>query len=642
MCGIVGRFNYRSGAPVADHTLAAMCELVGHRGPDGQGVWHDGAVGFGHRRLAVIDTSSAGRQPLQTADGRLTITFNGEIYNFAELRRELEQHGCQFRSRTDTEVILQAYRQYGVDCLGRLRGMFAFAIWDADKRRLFAARDRLGKKPFYYRSDSDGFAFASEPKAFLAEPSFVAEADPAALYHYLSFQYVPSPASAFRGLQRLPAAHYLLLEDGRVSIERYWTLPYSPKRAISEAEAAESVLADLTEATRIRLVSDVPLGAFLSGGIDSSLVVALMADAGAGRVKTFSIGFDEAEYNELAYARMVAERFGTDHHEAIVRPDAVAILPKLIWHYNEPFADSSAIPSFYLAEMTRQHVTVALTGDAGDENFAGYDRYVASQLARRLDAIPHGARRAIARLSAAVPSGGPRSGLSRLRRFLAAAADSSERRYARWMFHFDETQKQSLCSPEFLAKAGSLDSAGRLEMLLASSRSDDPLDAALHTDVLTYLPDDLLVKMDIATMAYGLEARSPFLDHVLMERAARLPVDLKLHGTTKKYLLKLVARRLLPDRVIDRPKMGFGVPLDQWFRGPLRDFAHDVLLGSRCRSRGLLQVAAIERLLHEHETRTQNWHYHLWNLLVLELWHQTFIDAKPTVPEVSATVGTVA
>lgn len=642
MCGIIGRFNYRSGAPVADHTLAAMCELVGHRGPDGQGVWSDGPVGFGHRRLAVIDTSSAGRQPLQTADGRLTITFNGEIYNFGELRRELEQHGCQFHSRTDTEVILHAYQRYGVDCLSRLRGMFAFAIWDADKRRLFAARDRLGKKPLYYRNDSDGFAFASEPKAFLAESSFVAEADPRALFHYLSFQYVPSPASAFRGLHRLPPAHYLVLEDGRLSIERYWTLRYSPKRSISEAEAAESVLADLTEATRIRLVSDVPLGAFLSGGIDSSLVVALMAGAGGGRVKTFSIGFDEAEYNELAYARVVAERFGTDHHETIVRPDAIAILPKLIWHYNEPFADSSAIPSFYLAEMTRRHVTVALTGDAGDENFAGYDRYLASQLARRFDGIPRSVRHAISRLAAALPGGATRSTHGRLRRFLETAADSHERRYARWMFHFDGAEKQAICSPEFLAQAGPLDSAAHLETLFASSTSEDHLDATLRADVLSYLPDDLLVKVDIATMAHGLEARSPFLDHIVMERAAHLPVHLKLRGGTKKYILKRVARTLLPDEVIDRPKMGFGVPLDRWFRGPLRDFTHDVLLGSRCRSRGLFQVATIERLLHEHQTNRRNWHYHLWNLLILELWHQTFIDAKPAAAEASVSVGTVA
>jgi asparagine synthase (glutamine-hydrolysing) len=643
MCGISGRVNYRSGAPVDAARLEAMCDLLQHRGPDGFGVWTDGAVGFGHRRLAVIDPSSAGRQPLSTADGQVTITFNGEIYNFQDLRRELEQDGCRFVSRTDTEVILHAYRRYGVDCVTRLRGMFAFAIWDASERRLFAARDRAGQKPFYYREDADGLAFASEPKAFLAEPSFVAEVDPEALFDYLSFQYVPSPGSAFRGLRRLPPGHVLVVDNGRVRTDRYWALRYSPKSTASEAEATEQIRADLAEATRLQLVSDVPLGAFLSGGIDSSLVVALMAQAGAGRVKTFSIGFDDREYDELAYARQVAERFGTDHHEAIVRPDAVAILPKLVWHYNEPFADSSAVPTLYLSEMTRRHVTVALNGDAGDESFAGYERYAASRLAARLDRIPLPARRALARWTRTRPSGSrPRSTQSRVQRFLEAAADSRARRYARWMFHFDDGRKREICTPEFLARAGSRPSAARYDALFAASPHEDLLDATLRADVESYLPDDLLIKVDIATMAYGLEARSPLLDHVVMEHAAMLPVDLKLRGTVKKYLLKRIARGLLPDAVIDRPKMGFGVPLDHWFRGPLRPLAHDVLLGSRLRSRGYFRPDAIERLLREHETGQRNWHYQLWNLLVLELWHQTFIDARPApapaplAPEVTA------
>lgn len=640
MCGISGRVNYRTGAPVAADTLAAMGDLLRHRGPDGQGVWTDGAVGFGHRRLAVIDPSEAGRQPFQTTDGRFTITYNGEIYNFRDLRCELEQHGCRFVSRTDTEVVLQAFRHYGIDCLTRMRGMFAFAIWDRQEQRLFAARDRLGKKPFYYRQDADGLAFASEPKAFLAESSFVPEADPRQLLDYLSFQYVPSPASAFRGLQRLPPAHYLVVERGRVSIERYWTLRFSPKRSLSAADAADEIGAELGEATRMRLVSDVPVGAFLSGGLDSSLVVALMAGAGAGRIKTFSIGFDQAEYNELAYARRVAEHIGTDHHEAIVKPDAVALLPKLVWHYNEPFADSSAIPTFYLAEMTRRHVTVALTGDGGDESFAGYERYLAARLASYLDRIPRPTRLALSRWANAVPSGPPRSIRHRMQRFLAAAADPAGRRYARWMFHFDEGHKREICSPEFLAEAASPDSAGRFEPLVGAGK--DLLDGMLEADVLNYLPDDLLVKVDIATMAHGLEARSPFIDHVLMERAARLPVDFKLRGTVKKYLLKRVARTLLPDQVIDRPKMGFGVPLAEWLRGPLRELAHDTLLGSRFRTRGYFRMDLVERLLQEHVAGTRNWHYHLWNLLVLELWHQTFIDGSPTLPEATSVASTSA
>jgi asparagine synthase (glutamine-hydrolysing) len=641
MCGIAGRINYRTGAPVDPRIVHAMCDRLQHRGPDGDGVWSEGAVGFGHRRLAVIDPSSAGRQPLQTADGRFTITFNGEIYNFQDLRRDLERRGARFATRTDTEVILHAYAQYGAACLDHLRGMFAFAIWDARDRRLFAARDRAGQKPFYYREDADGLAFASEPKAFLAEPSFVPEVDAASVWQYLSFQYVPSPGSAFRGLRRLPPGHFLVVEHGRVAIQRYWTLRYEPKSAMSEAEAAEQLRADLAEATRIMLVSDVPIGAFLSGGIDSSLVVALMTEAGAGRVKTFSIGFDEAAYDETAYARRVAERFATDHHEAIVRLDALAVLPKLVWHYNEPYADSSAIPTFYLSEMTRRHVTVALNGDAGDESFAGYERYAAYLMAAWTDRMPRAARGALAACAGSLPRGRRRTLWSRAQRFLSAAADSGARRYARWNFHFDDDEKRAICTPDFLARAEGVESAARYEALFADLPGADPLDVLLHADVETYLPDDLLVKVDIATMAYGLEARSPLLDHVVMEHAACLPADLKLRRTEKKYLLKRVARGLLPDAVIDRPKMGFGVPLDRWLRGPLRDLVHDVLLGTRMRDRGYFRMDAVERLVRDHETGRQNAQYQLWNLLVLELWHQTFIDvgiqaAEMAVPTVAS------
>ncbi|MGC4085040.1 MAG: asparagine synthase (glutamine-hydrolyzing) [Vicinamibacterales bacterium] len=627
MCGIAGRFNFRTARPVEARSLTAMCDLIRHRGPDGDGTWTSGAVGFGHRRLAIIDLSPGGHQPMSTADGRLTITFNGEIYNFEELRQQLEARGHRFRSRSDTEVILHAYDEFGVECLSHLRGMFAFVIWDERTRRLFAARDRAGKKPLYYREDADGLVFASEPKAFLAEPSFVPEAEPNALFHYLSLQYVPAAESAFAGVRRLPPAHYLLVEDGRVSVTRYWTLRYSPKLQVSEEEAEAQTLDLLREATKLRMISDVPLGAFLSGGVDSSLIVALMAEVGAGQVKTFSIGFEEEAYNELPYARMVAKRFGTDHHETIVRPDAVAILPKLIWHYNEPYADSSSIPTMYLAQMTRRHVTVALNGDAGDENFAGYTRYVASLLARRFDRIPLPLRRVLAALTggAVVPD----SLMSRARRFLQAAAETPERRYARWMFHFFDAQKQHLCTPEFLARVTAPDSATLLEQLFAQARGEDLLDATLHVDVHSYLPDDLLVKVDIATMAHSLEGRSPFLDHQVMEYAAALPTSLKLRGTDKKYLLKRIARRYLPAELIDRPKMGFGVPLDHWFRGELNALAHDVLLDSRARQRGYFRMTEVERMLREHEQRQHNWHYQLWNLLVFELWHRMFIDARP-------------
>ena len=629
MCGIVGRVNFKSGSPVTPSVLGDMCELIRHRGPDGDGVWASGHVGFGHRRLAVIDLSPAGRQPMHTADGELTITFNGEIYNFEEIRDELAARGCRFVSRSDTEVILQAYREFGVDCLSRLRGMFAFAIWDSSKNRLFAARDRIGKKPFYYREDADGLAFASEPKAFLAEPSFTPAVDRTALYDYLSFQYVPSPDSAFQGLKRLSPGHYLLQENGRIAVNRYWSLGFEPKTRASEDDAAEGVLEQLRVATRLRLISDVPLGAFLSGGVDSSLVVALMSEAGGGRVKTFSIGFDEKEYDERPFAKQVAQLFGTDHHELTVRPDAVALMPKLVWHYNEPFADSSAIPTFYLAEMTRRHVTVALNGDGGDESFAGYERYLASLLARRIERIPLALRRRLARAAAGIQPGPSRTFRSRTLRFLQGVADLPERRYARWIFHFDDETKRQLCSPEFLAGAGSGESAQKVESLFEQAGDVDFIDALLSVDASSYLPDDLLVKVDIASMACGLEARSPLLDHKVMESAARLPVSMKLKGAEKKYLLRKIARRVLPASIIDRRKMGFGVPLERWLREDLRDMVHDVVLGQTLRRRGYFNAAFLERIVREHEQRIRNWQYPLWNLLMFELWHQTFIDRPP-------------
>ena len=639
MCGIAGRVNFLSGAPVTRKVVEGMCGLLAHRGPDGWDVHVDGPVGLGHRRLAIIDLSSAGTQPMSTADGRLWITFNGEIYNFLDLRAELEARGHVFRSRTDTEVILAAYETYGVECLGRLRGMFAFAIWDARRRRLFAARDRLGQKPLHYWIDRDGIAFASEPKAFLADPAFTPEADPAAIVEYLAFQYVPAPRSAFRGLRKLPPAHYLVVQDGNVRIERYWRLSYARKRPLNEADAAEELRDRLSEAVRLRLISDVPLGAFLSGGIDSGTVVALMAACGSGPVKTFSIGFEQKEYDELPAARLVAERYGTDHHEFVVRPHALRLLPALVWHYNEPFADSSAIPTFVLSELTRRHVTVALNGDGGDENFAGYERYRANVVARYLDRIPRLLRASVAQAAGHIPRGGnPRSVLSRGRRFFEAAAQDREQRYVSWMSHFNANLRREVCTPEFLAAAAT-DPDERLLNAYAQSDATDFVDATLDVDVNNYLPDDLLVKVDIASMAHGLEARSPFLDHELMEFAASLPSDLKLKAGAKKYILKQAARPLLPSEILDRPKMGFGVPIDAWFRTELKELVSDLVGSAAFRDRGILQPFRIQRLIEEHVDGVRSWHYQLWNVLMLELWYRAFIDQRPAAfPDVEGQV----
>ena len=627
MCGIAGRWNFRTGAPVDAALIHGMCDLLAHRGPDGEGVHTDGPLGLGHRRLAIIDLSPAGRQPM-TDDGRLWITFNGEIYNFLELRSELEGHGHQFRSHSDTEVLLAAYRQWGIDCLSRLRGMFALALWDSAERLLFIARDRLGKKPLHYWLDRDGVAFASEPKAFLADPGFEVRPDPVALSTYLSLQYVPAPMSAFAGLQKLPPAHYLTVRDGHVEIKRYWKLRYSPKQQLSEREAIDEMMRRLRDAVRLRLISDVPLGAFLSGGIDSGTIVALMAEF--GRVKTFSIGFEEAQYNELGPARLVANRYGTDHREFVVRPDALSVLPDLVWHYNEPYADSSAIPTFYLAQLTRQSVTVALNGDAGDENFAGYDRYRATALAARYDRLPRLVQGVVQAGARGMPARSSSRLASRVQRFLGALEQPPQQRYAQWMLHFDSSLKTELMTPEFSQAAAAADPVGWLTSWYEQSDAPDFVDATLDVDVNSYLPDDLLVKVDIASMAHGLEARSPFLDHELMEFVASLPSSLKLNGSTQKYLLRQAAASLLPAEILTRPKQGFGVPLDVWFRADLRDFTRDLLLSREARARGYFQPAVIERLIAEHVVGTRNWHPQLWNLVMFESWHRQFVDERPS------------
>jgi asparagine synthase (glutamine-hydrolysing) len=630
VCGIAGRINYVSERPVSAALVQGMCDLIAHRGPDGSGVWTRGHAGLGHRRLAIIDLSEAGAQPMSTSDGQIWLTFNGEIYNFLELRSELEARGHRFQSHTDSEVILYAYREYGVECISRLRGMFAFAIWDEPRRRLLVARDRLGKKPLFYTTDSDGLAFASEPKAFLADPSFVPAPNAQALSAYLTYQYVPAPMSAFAGVHKLPPAHYLVVEDGRVTVQRYWKLSYATKRNLTEGEAVEELRSRLREAVRIRLVSDVPLGAFLSGGIDSGAIVALMSELGAAPVRTFSIGFKEKEYDELEYARLVAKRYETRHEEFVVRPNALEILPRLVWHYNEPFADSSAIPTFLLSELTRRYVTVALNGDAGDENFAGYERYRANVLASRFDEIPPALRRPLDLLARMVPaSGTSKSVMSRGKRFLEALGEGRERRYVRWMSHFQPLLKSELCRAEFQEVAGG-DASDILLRSYAKSDAPDFVDATLDVDVNNYLPDDLLVKVDIATMAHGLEGRSPLLDHPLMEFAASLPSGLKMNGAIKKYILKEAVKPLLPKEIIERPKMGFGVPLDHWFRHELKDLAYDVLLSGSLRQRGYFHEHVVRRLLDEHTRGVRSWHYQLWNLLMFESWHRMFIDARPT------------
>jgi len=627
MCGIGGKLFFDRARVVDPALLSQMSAVLRHRGPDDAGVYYDGQIGLAHRRLSIIDLSPAGHQPMSNIDGTVWITYNGEVYNFLDLRKELENDGVTFRSKTDTEVILSLYERHGTDCIRYLRGMFAFAIWDGRSRSLFLARDRLGKKPLYYYHDAEKFVFASEPKGILQDPEIPVSADFQAIHHYLTFGYVPSPQSAFLGFRKLPPAHYLVVRDGKVQVERYWRLRYDLKNRLTEEEQCEQLLANLREAVRIRMISDVPVGAFLSGGIDSSTIVALMSEFSSGPVKTFCMGFEEEEYNEIPYARLVAERYGTDHHEFVVKPDVVAVLPELIWYYNEPYADCSAISTYYLAKMTQQHVGVALNGDGGDENFAGYGRYLDNLSEVWFDRLPWLLRRSLESTAKMLPDLGHSRGLYlRGKRWLAAACQEPRRRYARWISFFLNTWKTELYTPSFREAMGSCDSVGLLLDAYPCGDHADVVDGALAADVAMYLPEDLLVKVDIATMAHSLEARSPMVDHRFMEFAASLPSDRKLKGGTKKYILKQAVRELLPAAVIDRPKQGFGVPIGPWFRKELREMAYDVLLSSRCVGRGLFQRAYLQQILDEHMQGRVSWHPQLWCLLMLELWFQRFID----------------
>jgi asparagine synthase (glutamine-hydrolysing) len=589
-------------------------------------VWVDGQIGLGSRRLAVIDLSPRGHQPMSNEDDTLHIAFNGEIYNFQEIRRRLASDGHTFRSDTDTEVILHLYEQLSGTVLRDLRGMFAFAIWDARDRTLFIARDRLGKKPLFYYEDARTFAFASEAKALLQDPDVRAAADPEAIHHYLTYGYVPAPGSAFRGIRKLPPGCYLTVRNGQTSVQRYWTLRYLPKRREPAEALAGELLERLREAVRLRLISDVPLGALLSGGIDSSAVVAMMRQVTTGRIQTFSIGFENPAYDERRYAREVARRFDTDHHELVVRPDAAELLPRLAWHYDEPFADSSAVPSFAVCELARRFVTVALNGDGGDESFFGYDRYLAAALSRPYDTIPRRLRTLVARATRHVPTGGPKTASYRMRRFAEVLPLDARRRYGRWLTQFDDDSKRALYTPDFAAALGAVESEALLDAAYEASDAPSFVEATVHTDVQMYLPGDLLVKMDIASMAHSLEVRSPFLDHEIVEFAASLPASLKLRGLTKKYLLKRAFDGILPPTVSRRSKMGFGVPIEHWLRDGLRNAAYDLLLSRRAIGRGYFRPDVVRRYLDEHAAGTAHHHFRLWTLLMLELWHRTFID----------------
>lgn len=629
MCGITGKVYFDSGE-VAKGDLEKMGNAIAHRGPDQADTYvsPNKKVGLGFRRLAIIDLSAKASQPMSYR-GRYWIVFNGEIYNYQSLRDDLIKEGYKFVSKSDTEVILAAYDKYREAVVKKLRGMFALAIFDTQEQTLFCARDRVGKKPFKYYHDSRVFIFASELKAILTQKDYKREVDHLAIHHYLTLQYVPAPLTGFKGIKKLEAGHYLLLDikTGQLTKKQYWRLDYSHKLEQTEEEWKRQIMTKLEEAVALRMISDVPLGAFLSGGIDSSAIVALMSKHSSTPVKTFSIGFEEERYNELGYAKIIAEKFKTNHTEFIVKPDAIEVLPLLVRHYEEPYADSSALPSYYVSKMTREHVTVALNGDGGDENFAGYSRYSVQKFALAYDRwrLLHNT---IARPAASALYGLVKNTLTeRADRFARTMSKDYARRYANYICYFTNEAKAQLYSPAFQAEAATHNSEDVIAQKFAEARTPDRLDQTLYADFSGYLPDDLLVKMDIATMANSLEGRSPFLDHELLELTAKMPFELKLKGRDqKKYILKEALRGLVPDEVMFRPKMGFGVPIEKWFRGDLNRYTTAILTGARAKKRGLFRPEAVAGILAAHEQTKVNFANQIWALLTLELWFEEYFD----------------
>jgi asparagine synthase (glutamine-hydrolysing) len=641
MCGIAGfveTTNNGSHVCKPSHVLEQMCQVIAHRGPDDQGTLAArGAAWLGMRRLAIIDLAG-GQQPIANETGTMHIVFNGEIYNYPELRSGLLTRGHEFQTHSDTETILHLYEERSARCVDDLRGMFAFAIWDERKRELFIARDRVGKKPLYYTVTQKGtLVFGSELKSLLAHPEVEARTNPRAVDAYLSFGYVPDPFSIFEGIHKLPPGSHLTFRDGRVEIKQYWDFTYG---ATDETHATgdsthfdeEACLVELRrlldEAVRVRLISEVPLGAFLSGGVDSSTIVGLMARhakrTGAPKVKTFSIGFNEDTYDELKYARVAAKHFDTDHHEFVVTPDACEIAGTIVRHFDEPFSDSSAIPTYIVSKLAREHVTVALSGDGGDELFGGYTRYVTEHNRSGFSRLPGAMRRGVLHpLSRRLPHG------ARGRNYLYNIALDGVDRYADNVSLFSQLSRDALYTDDFqtqLRAVGATSITTLFRELAARVHTGEALDELLYIDSKTYLPGDILTKVDRMSMAVSLETRAPLLDHKLIEFVGRIPARLKMKGTETKHILKRAVEDLVPGEILHRPKQGFGIPLDEWINRQLRDQIHETLTSPRMNERGLLKPAYVATLLDEHERGRRDHSTQLWSLFMLELWHREYVD----------------
>ena len=628
MCGIAGIVGAERDCRVEESEVRRMCNTIVHRGPDDEGVWVNGHVGLGMRRLSIIDLSS-GHQPIHNEDQTIWIVFNGEIYNFLELRPELEKRGHRFYTNTDTEVIVHLYEEYGDDCVKKLRGMFALAIWDKERQRLLLARDRFGKKPLLYAFHKGRLLFGSEIKELLAVAPDLGDVNLQGLLSYFSFGYIPDPQTAFSRIRKLPPGHTLEFAAGHMKTSSYWDLPrFGSRQVRSEEECLEELEHRLGEAVRIRLISDVPLGALLSGGVDSSTVVALMSKYSSGPVKTFTIGFGRKEFSEADHARLVAERFKTEHHELIVEPNFVETLEELTHQLEEPFADASMVPTYYVSRLARKHVTVALAGDGGDELFAGYDRYQLNLRRRQqFGFMPSWAGRIYRKhLFPSLPA------RTYGRRFLYTMSLPESDRYLDEMsFLRTDGRERSLFSRDFLAFADQSPSAlVSFRNYLKAAPAEDSLSQLQYLDIKTYMTGDILTKVDRMSMATSLEVRAPLLDHVFAEWVTGLPPEWKLRAGQQKYILKKLAERLgVPRSVIYRPKRGFGIPLVHWFRKELKQNFLGLLSEPRTLQRGYFDAGAVRQLINEHLSGRRDRSSDLWILLVFELWHRNFLENHP-------------
>ena len=629
MCGIAGILQF-DGSNVSKPILQAMTRVLSHRGPDGEGFYISGPVGLGHRRLAIIDLSPAGIQPICNEDQTIWIIYNGEIYNFKDIRQELQQRGHCFHSNTDTEVIVHAYEEWGYECLSHFNGMFAFALWDAKRKKLWLARDRLGVKPLFYCHEPNFFLFGSEIKALLEYPQVNRQVDYQALAYFLGLNYTPAPCTLFKSIRQLMPGNYAVVdENNKMTITEYWDVKYQenlPHR--SENELIEQFNSLLEDSVRIRLVSDVPFGAFLSGGVDSSSVAYWMAHNLNEPLKTFTIGFDEESFDELPFAREVATSINSDHHEKIVQADAAAILPKLVWHAEEPTADSSMVAVYYLSQMTRQFVTMVQSGDGADEILAGYETYQANNLRKLYRAIPALLRTKVFQpLIKALPVSDAKVSMdAKLRRFTQGTEISNEAAHGAWRMVFNAEDREQLLAPIWKHKEAHSDFLEFYREYFAKTNAKKALNRMLYVDTRFYLPNDMLVKVDRMSMAHGLESREPYLDYRLVEFAASLPPNFKLrHFHQKKYLLKASMRGKLPAEVIWRKKAGFNVPNARWIKGELKPFVMDHLSDRVIRQMGILEPTAVQKLLDDHFSGKSENSHQIWCLLTLSLWWQQFI-----------------